>query len=455
MTARLSVLPAVWVALALLAAAPPGLEPVPEPGPAAVEDSVRRQLAAAHRSVLDLSESGDDPAALARAYGELGRLYAAYELWDAARPSFVNAVALAAGPAGGRWRHYLGYVLERGGDLREARRHYEEAAAADPRDRAAALRGAEAELALGRTAEAERSFRRLAAEPGFEAAARFGLGRALERRGDLAGAIAELRRVLELQPAATRARYALAQAYRRAGRAEEARRQIAAIGTAGSEGPVVFPDPLIGSLAKAARGGAFHKFQGDQAVQAGRLADAAAAYRRAVEAEPGSFSYRKSLGLTLYRLGQAAEAARELEAALALEPDLPPAQVPGETARLRYTLGGIAANQPGGGGRDTALDSFREAARLDPGYADAHLQTGNLLGAAGRLEEALAAFDRAVAADPRHLEARLQRATTLMDLGRFAEAIPDLEHRLELVPGDANAHRLLAIARDRAGGQRP
>jgi tetratricopeptide (TPR) repeat protein len=340
-------------------------------------------------------------------------------------------------------------VLERRGDLAAARRHYRDAVAANPRDRAATLRGAEIDLAVGRPAEAERSFGRLADAPGFEAAARFGLGRVLERRGDLAGAIAHFRRALELQPGASRARYALAQVYRRSGRAEEARRQIAAMGAAGSERPVAFPDPLIGSLAEAARGGAFHKFQGDQAVLAGRLADAAAAYRRAVEAEPGSFFYRKSLGLTLYRLGRAEEAAQELEAALDLEPDLPAPQVAGERARLHYALGGIAANQPGGGRRDLALGHFREAARLDPDYADAHLQIGNLLGAVGRLEEALAAFDRAVAADPDYPEARLQRATTLMDLGRFADAILDLERRLELVPGDERARGLLATARER------
>ncbi|HUP42974.1 MAG TPA: tetratricopeptide repeat protein, partial [Thermoanaerobaculia bacterium] len=244
---------------ALLAAAPPALEPVPEPGPGVVEESVRRQLSAAHRAVRELSALGGEPAAPAAAYGELGRLYAAYELWDAARPCFANAAALAAGPADrGTWHHFLGYVLERRGDLAAARRHYREALAANPRDRAAALRGAELDLALGRPADAERSFGRLAAAPGFEAAARFGLGRLDARRGDLAGAIAHFRRVLELQPGATRVRYALAQAYRRSGRAEEARRQIAALGTAGSEGPVRFPDPLIGSLGVAARGGAFH-----------------------------------------------------------------------------------------------------------------------------------------------------------------------------------------------------
>ena len=427
---------------AALAAAQPALEPVPPPGPGVVEESVRRELAEAHRAVtVPGSALREDPAALARAYGELGRLYAAYELWDAARAAFANALALD--PGSPRWHHHLGHVLERKGDLAGAVRHFDEAAKAGPGRTAARLRRAEIDLALGRAQAAAEAFRSLTGEPGVEAAARFGLGRALAAAGDPEAAVPELRRTLELQPDATQVHYALGQAYRRLGRMDEARRHLSLSG----EGGVRFPDPYVDSLASAARGGAFHKFRGDQAVQAGRLNDAAEAYRRAAAAEPASVSYRKSLGLTLYGLGRADEAARELEAALDLEPDLPAAQVPVERARLRYALGGIAANR---GAAEDALRHFREAARLDPGYADAHLQIGNLLGAAGRLEEAAAAFGRAVAADPDAPAPRLQRATTLMDLGRFAEAVPELERYLELAPRDARARQLLELARREA-----
>lgn len=443
---RAGLWPAVVGALLSLgaaSAAPPILEPVPPPGPGVVEESVRRDLAEAHRAVTDPDSAlRDDPAALAAAYGELGRLYAAYELWDAARPAFANALTLE--PGSPRWHHYLGYVLERKGDLAGAARHLDEAAKSGPGRTAARLRRAEIDLALGRTEAAARAFRGLTGETGLEAAARFGLGRALAAAGDPEGAIPELRQALELQPEASQVHYALGQAYRRARRVEEARRHLELRG----ERPVRFPDPYVDSLASAARGGAFHKFRGDQAVQAGHLEEAAEAYRRAVAAEPGSFYYRKSLGLTLYGLGRADEAVRELEAALALEPDLPAVQVPVERSRLRFALGGIAANRSAS---DDALRHFREAARLDPGYADAHLQIGNLLGAAGRLEEAAAAFGRAVAAEPDAPAPRLQRATTLMDLGRFAEAVPELERYLELAPGDDRARQLLAIARREAG----
>ncbi len=461
--ARLLLVGALAASAGVAFAAPPRLEPVPEPGPGVVEESVRRQLVEAHRAVTDPEPAlRDDPSALARAYGELGRLYAAYELWDAARPAFANALTLA--PGSPRWHHYLGHAQERRGDLAAAARHFDEAAKTGPGRWAARLRRAEIDLTLGRTEAAAEAFRELTQPPdgaaGLEAAAHFGLGRALAAAGDPEGAIPELRRALELQPEAAPVHYALAQAYRRTGRMEEARRHLTRMGSRMGARPgaggVPFPDPYVDSLAEAARGGAYHKFRGDRAVQAGRLAEAAEAYRKAVAAEPESFSYRKSLGLTLHRLGRVEGAVRELEAALALDPGLPPAQVPVERARLRFALGGIAANR---GDSGAALRHFREAARLDPGYADAHLQTGNLLGAAGRLEEALAAFGRALAAaepaDPAAAPAHLQRATTLMDLGRFAEAVPDLERSLELRPDDSRARWLLETARREAAKPEP
>ncbi|HEX6200658.1 MAG TPA: tetratricopeptide repeat protein, partial [Thermoanaerobaculia bacterium] len=206
-----------WRALAVyaaLAAVQPALEPVPPPGPGVVEESVRRELAAAHRAVTGSDPIlQDDPGALAAAYGELGRLYAAYELWDAARPAFANAARLD--PGAPRWHHYLGHVLERKGDLAGAARHLDEAAKSGPGRAAARLRRAEIDLALGRTEAAARAFRGLTGETGLEAAARFGLGRALAAAGDPEGAIPELRRALELQPEASQVHYALGQAYRR------------------------------------------------------------------------------------------------------------------------------------------------------------------------------------------------------------------------------------------------
>ncbi|RMH18085.1 MAG: tetratricopeptide repeat protein, partial [Acidobacteria bacterium] len=429
---------AIWGLLAWTAAAVPAageLLPVPRPPAGSVEAVVAQELAAAHAAV---DAAGRDE--LAGAYGELGRLCAAYELWDAAAAAFANAHQLA--PEDFAWAYLLGYVEGQRSRPQAAVAALETATRLRPGDAAAWLRLGEAHLALGDARAARRAFER--ARRDAPAAAHFGLGRAAARLGDHAAAAEHFEQALRHQPAASQVRVPLAMAYRRTGRAEEARRQLAQRG----ERRVGFDDPLVAGLAAGARGGALYKFRGDQAVLDGRLHDAVADYRRAVAADPTSFFYRKSLALTLNRLGDARAAAAELEAAEPLLASLDPAQRDAEAVELHYALGALAVNR---GDAAAARARFETAVALDPSYADAWLQLGNLEGRAGRLEAALAYFDRAVEADPDHAPARLQRATTLMDLGRFAAAIPDLERRLDLQPQDPQARQLLAIARQRAG----
>src|SRR5207245_7150527 len=60
---------------------------------------------------------------------------------------------------------------------------------------------------------------------------------------------------------------------------------------------------------------------GDARLAEGRAADATAAYRLAVDAEPRNNGLRNNLGIALALAGRAHEAAKEFEAALALGPD--------------------------------------------------------------------------------------------------------------------------------------
>jgi len=438
---------------------PADLEPVPRPAEGAVEPAVARELAAAHDQV-EARTAGWSPAsgsdateALADAYATLGRLDAAYGLWDAARAAFADAVTLA--PRDRESVYLLGYVLERQGRLTEAETRYRRASELAPGATAPKVRRARVLLELDRGDEAEPLFEELARRQASSAAGHFGLGLLAARRGDAASAARHFEAVLERQPGAGQVHYPLALAYRRLGDLDGARRQLSLHAAAGDDpGRVAFPDPLVDGLAAAAGGASLHKFRGDQLLLGGDEEGAAAAYRRAVEADPESFWARKSLGLTLWDLGRGPEAERELEAALELDPSggtggsrrMSAAQVRRERSRLLFALGGIAAN---GGRSGQALERFEKAAALDPGYAEPWLQIGNLHGQAGRREQALEAFGRALDRDPGLTEARLQRATTLMDLGRFAEAVPELERVVAERPDDARARQLLRIARDR------
>jgi tetratricopeptide (TPR) repeat protein len=55
---------------------------------------------------------------------------------------------------------------------------------------------------------------------------------------------------------------------------------------------------------------------------------------------------------------------------------------------------------------DEAMDQFNIALRLNPGYANAHLNLGKALANAGRVEEAIKELSEAVRLDPNLTEAQ-------------------------------------------------
>ncbi len=422
------------------------LVPIPRPAAGTVEDAVLRELVAAHDLVQKTASQSTAPEVRAAAYGELGQLYAAYELWDAARAAFYNARSLA--PNDFRQAYYLALAEERRGDLDAALARWTEALALDPTSALAWLRRGEVELTAGDAAAARQSFQQALAfaaetETHREAAAHFGLARALDRLGE-STAIEHYERALELAPGATQIHYPLAQALRRTGREAEAREHLAARGEAG----IALADPLLFEIERKAGGGAFHKFRGDQAVLAGDHEAAAEAYRQAVAADPKNFYYRKSLGLTLYHIDQRSEGIETLVEALDLEPQ--GAAPDKERAELHFAIGSIAFNQ---GQYYPAWQHFLATIGFDAEYVDAYLQLGNIRGLQKDLGQAVEFFGQALELAPDRIDIRLQHATTLMDLERFAEAIPDLRHVLELEPDHPQAEQLLKIASERVGQQ--
>jgi len=142
-----------------------------------------------------------------------------------------------------------------------------------------------------------------------------------------------------------------------------------------------------------------------------------------------------------------------------------------------------AANLHRAGRMEEAIAGFREAARMAPGFVDAHrmlamalLQTGQakeavqsakaaahlapndphaqmLLGAglqaAGQGEKALSAFERAGKLAPAFSEAQFQAGNALAALGRLKEAVLRYSRALELDPRalEALANRSVALAR--------
>lgn len=102
-------------------------------------------------------------------------------------------------------------------------------------------------------------------------------------------------------------------------------------------------------------------------LEARAPAEAAAAYRRALELEPGHAAARLNLGRLLHEHGDVAGAAAEYAAVLDVDP---------HDAAAAFNLG-VALEDLGDGA--AAVAAYRRALRLDPRHADAHFNLARLL----------------------------------------------------------------------------
>ena len=133
------------------------------------------------------------------------------------------------------------------------------------------------------------------------------------------------------------------------------------------------------------------------------------------------------------------------------------ARLRGATARERENAGihddlvALLATQ---GRLDEAIGAQRAKLRdVKAPTAEDHYRLGELLVAAGRLEDAASAFGDAVAKAPDNFASRHALGGSLRRLGRSAEAIPHLRAALALSPTDSDSAAELALAEAAAGAK--
>ena len=147
---------------------------------------------------------------------------------------------------------------------------------------------------------------------------------------------------------------------------------------------------------------------------------------------PGSVQHLALLGRALAKQGRLDEAAAEVDAAIALAPELP---------LLHEDLGSVRAQQ---GRYEDAIPLFERAIRLDPRLPSAHRKLGQALAAAGRGNEADRQFESYFDRDP--VAGRIAEGADHLRAGRADEAITVLREVLRENPDNVDAMRYLAIA---------
>ena len=160
-----------------------------------------------------------------------------------------------------------------------------------------------------------------------------------------------------------------------------------------------------------------------------RLDDAAALYRRAVQANPKSFEAELMLGLLLARQGKLADARLELSAATTLDAgDAGPAA----KARAWRALAQIdrSANPA------QASTDLLEALKLTPETVDDTLLAAEIADQAGQYEAAEKAYRRVLAEDPKSAPATAGLTHLLIARRQYPEAETMLRAALEQSPDD-------------------
>ena len=232
---------------------------------------------------------------------------------------------------------------------------------------------------------------------------------------------------------------------------------------------------------------AFHSNLAEVYRQQGRLAEAEAAARRAIDRDSDLVQAWNNLGIILQEAGKLEESQLSLARAVAMAPDSPQGHnnlgntlmklKRLEPARAHYAAAiqldpnyaeahsNLSVALGDLGEFEAALRSASLAVELDPRLADAYINAALIEGRLGRHEAQLRWLDGVLAFAPSHVAALVTRADALRQVERFDDALATTSMALAIAPEDGdvfNAHglALAAVGRsdealaafDRAGG---
>jgi Flp pilus assembly protein TadD len=188
------------------------------------------------------------------------------------------------------------------------------------------------------------------------------------------------------------------------------------------------------SLAVSPRNAFAHNNLGVARLAQGRIDDALAHYRAAIDADPSNAHAHSNLGQALLRRGDLSAAEPTLREAVRLAPRF---------AEAHHNLGLVLSQR---GDIAGAISAQETALRVRPDYAGAHVALGSALdarGAPGDADAALAHLVEAVHIDPVDPIAHNNLGAAWASRGRIEEAIVHFREALRLSPGDESIRRNL------------
>ena len=205
------------------------------------------------------------------------------------------------------------------------------------------------------------------------------------------------------------------------------------------------PLAAIGLVEKALRADGrrseYHNTLGEALTASGRLEEAAASYRRAIDIYPGLDAAHSNLGNALLALGNTNEAIASYRQALKLTPGL---------ARTHYNLAKALSKQFR---LAEAAECYRQAIKHDPRLVDAYSNLGNILTQLGQDDEAIEHHNQARGIAPNSPSVHYNLGKTFQDLGRLDEAIASYRSAVAIDSGFTEAHYNLGNALEAQGSK--
>ncbi|HEX6736997.1 MAG TPA: tetratricopeptide repeat protein [Vicinamibacteria bacterium] len=172
-----------------------------------------------------------------------------------------------------------------------------------------------------------------------------------------------------------------------------------------------------------------HAALGEAQLAAGKAADAAASFRKAVELDAKYTPARVGLANSLSAQGKGAEAVAEAKKATEADPN----------SGAAFAAHGLAILAENKANAAAALNEAGQASFLAPRNAAVQVQVGRIFEQAGNLDQAVAAFKKALEADPDYVPARVSLVQGLIYRGKTDEALPEAEKLAKAYPNNGEA----------------
>lgn len=409
----------LWPLLLLAGCSRTSLPNLPTVGTEAFLPQIRAEIEKRFQAVRESPQDADRN-------GRLGMVLHAHDRLDAALICYTRAQLLR--PDDYRWPYLAGVVQAGQSRNDQAIRMFRAALALKSDDAPTHLRLGDALLASGDYAASRTEYERVLRQRPADALAYYGAARTWASEGNNTRAAELYQKACERHPNYAAAHYALGLLYRQLGRSAEAQTHLAAYERDRKAAPPR-EDPLMADVQSLSGGILPLLAKAKDAAAAGRLGEAVALHRQALEMDPKQEQTHINL-ISLYgRMKQYAEAEEHYRSAVAINPDR-------DEAHYNYAV--MLTVQ---GRIPDAIAAYRRAVALNPSHAEAHNNLGYLLAQQRQFAEALRHATQALESKPDYPQAHYNAGMIHLARGDSEEAIRHLQAAIR--PGDPNAPRYL------------